>query len=119
MKKISLAMLAAGMVILPSIGSANDFSTVTRVHYVLDCMHANPTMNVYEAVNKCSCVVDKLAENFSQREFEDIDTAYQLRNMPADKGEEFRDDAGVKGNMKKFEKIHAAAYKYCRIHPKQ
>lgn len=115
MKKISLAMLAAGMVVLPSLASANDYSTVTRVQYVMDCMHANPGMNVYEAVNKCSCVVDKLAENFSQREFEDINTAYQLRNMPADKGGEFRDDQISKDSMKKFQKVHAEAYKYCRI----
>ena len=118
MKKISLAMLAAGMVVLPSISSANDYSTVTRVQYVMDCMHANPSMNVYEAVNKCSCVVDQLADNFSQREFEDINTAYQLRNMPADKGGEFRDDPGSKSLMKKFKKVHAAAYKYCRIRTK-
>ncbi|MDH5358496.1 MAG: hypothetical protein OEY48_02475 [Gammaproteobacteria bacterium] len=115
MKKGSMSLLAAGLVVIPGIGLANDFSTVTRVQYVLECMDANPKMNVYEAVHKCSCVADKLADVFSQREFEEANTGFQMRNMPADRGGMFRDDADVKEGIGLFQKTHADAYDNCRI----
>lgn len=115
MNKASLTLLAIGMAALPAIASANDFSTVTRVQYVMDCMNANKNMNVYESVHKCSCVVDKLSEVFTQREFEDINTGYQLRNLPADRGGMFRDDADVQDGLSLFKKTHEEAYKSCRI----
>ena len=115
MRKTSISLLVAGLAALPALGLANDFSTITRVQYVLGCIDANPKMNLYEASNKCSCVVDKLAEVFTQREFEEADTGFQMRNMPADRGGMFRDDADVKEGIGLFQKTHAEAYDACRV----
>ena len=115
MKKISLALFVASLMALPSISMANDFSTVTRVQYVLDCMDSNPKMNVYEGSNKCSCVVDEIAKVFTQREYEDINTGYQMSNLPADRGGVFRDDDRVGTGIKSFKQVHAEAYESCRI----
>jgi hypothetical protein len=117
MKKAGITMLAAGLAaLLPSIAMSNDFSTVTRVHYVLDCMAANEDMNVYEGTHKCSCVVDKLAEVFTEREFEDISVGFRYKNLPADRGATFRDDKQIRSGLDLFEETHAKAYKECRIH---
>ena len=115
MNKASKSVLIIGLMTLPTMAMANDFSTAARVQYVLECMEANPKMNVYEGVHKCSCVVDKIAEKFTQREFEDADTGFQLRNMPADRGGMFRDDADVTDGISTFKQVHAEAYESCRI----
>jgi len=63
MKHPQLSLIAASLLMLPGIGMANDFSTVTRVQFVMECIQLNDgKMNLYEATHKCSCVVDKLAE---------------------------------------------------------
>ncbi len=116
MRRASMSLLVAGLVATaPSLVLANDFTTVTRVHYVQECINANPKMNLYEATYKCSCVVDKLAEEFTQKEFEEADTGFQLRNMPADRGGMFRDDADVTDGIGHFKQVHAKAYEDCKI----
>lgn len=115
MKKAGMTLLAAGMTILPALSMANDFSTVTRVHFVMDCMAANSGMNVYEGTHKCSCVIDKIAEVFTEREFEDVSVGFMYKNLPADRGATFRDDKGVRKGLKLFEATTAEAYKECRI----
>lgn len=118
MKKTSLTVLFASMTMLSATAIADnqmDFSTVTKVQYVHDCMEANTDLNVYEGVHKCSCVVDKLDEAFNQTDFVDISTAYMYRNMPADKGAQFRDNEGLSDGIDKYEEVSATAYKECRI----
>ncbi|HAO25379.1 MULTISPECIES: hypothetical protein [unclassified Methylophaga] len=118
MKKSSLTVLFASITMLSATAMADDkmdFSTVTKVQYVNDCMQANTKLNIYEGVHKCSCVVDKLDEAFTQTDFEDISTAYMYRNMPADKGAQFRDHKELKGGIKQYEEVSSSAYKECRI----
>jgi uncharacterized protein (DUF2235 family) len=116
MKKASMSLLTAALVALPGLGVANDFSTVTRVHYVQDCLSLNEgKMNIYEATHKCSCVVDKLAEVFTQTQFEDANAGFQFRNLPGDRGGMFRDDTDVTDGISLFKKVHAEAYETCRI----
>jgi len=116
MKKMSISVLVAGLIALPSVSVANDFSTVVRVHYVQDCMTLNQgKMNVYEATHKCSCVIDKLAEVFTQTQFEDANAGFQFSNLPGDRGGMFRDDTDIKDGIALFKETHAEAYKSCRI----
>jgi hypothetical protein len=115
MNKAGMTLVAAGMAVLPTMAMSNDFSTVTRVHFVMDCMQAHPDMNVYESTNKCSCVIDKIADVFSQEEFEDISTGFMYKNMPADRGATFRDDKGIKSGLKLFEETNANAYESCNL----
>ena len=116
MKKISMSVLLAGLIALPSLSVANDFSTVARVHYVQDCIVLNQgKMNIYEATHKCSCVVDKLAEVFTLRQFEDANAGFRFSNLPGDRGGVFRDDTDVQDGIALFQETHAAAYKSCRI----
>ena len=116
MIKMSMSVLAAGLIALPSMGFANDFSTLTRVHYVQDCVALNAgKMNVYESSYKCSCVVDELAKSFTQVEFEDINTGFRFKNLPGDRGGVFRDDQAVKGGIKSFQQVQVDAFEECRI----
>ena len=116
MKKTSILLIVAGMMVLPSVGTANNFLTVTTVQYVQQCVELNSgKMNLYEATYKCSCVIDMLSEDFTQTEFEEADTGFQLKNLPGDRGGEFRDDKGVRSGVSLFQEKHVAAYETCRI----
>lgn len=115
MKKMHIAVVA-GLFLLPGVSMANDFSTVARVQFVMDCMTLNEgKMNVYESVHKCSCVLDKIAESFTQSEFENANAGFRFRNLPGDRGAQFRDDKGVTSGIKLFKQVHADAYDSCRI----
>ena len=116
MKHPQLSLIVAGLLLLPGISAANDFSTVTRVQYVQDCLDLNGgKMNIYEGTHKCSCVVDKLAAVFTQREFEDANTGFQLKNLPGDRGGVFKDDTDVQDGITLFKQTHIDAYAACRI----
>ena len=116
MNKMGITLLLTGLLALPGISSANDFTTVYRVHYVQDCIASNQgKMNIYEATTKCSCIVDKLAESFTQTELEGIDTGFQYQNLPGDRGGEFKDNADVVNGISDFNKAYAEAYKSCRM----
>lgn len=116
MKNPSISLIIAAMMTLPSIGSANDFLTVTTVQYVQQCIELDSgKMNLYEATYKCSCVIDKLAEYFTQAEFEEANTGFQLKNMAGDRGGEFRDDKGVRSGISSFKEKQVAAYETCNI----
>jgi len=115
MKIAGTSLIAAGLMILPTMAMSNDFSTVTRVHYVNDCMTANADMNVYEGTHKCSCVIDKIAEVFSEKEFEDISVGFRYKNLPADRGATFRDDKDITSGLKLYDKTIVEAYEECRI----
>ena len=41
MNKAAITLLMTGLLALPGINSANDFTTVTRVQYVQDCIASN------------------------------------------------------------------------------
>lgn len=93
----------------------NDYPTEMRVKYVLDCMTHNGDMNVYESTYKCSCVIDKLAENFTVREFDDGAVTIKLMNMPADRGATFRDNKDAQASVKTLKNAQAEAYDACHI----
>ncbi len=116
MKKAGLLLAAAGLSVVSSIAVANDFTTVSRVRYVQDCIIQNDgKMNVYEATLKCSCVIDKLAEDFTQVEFENANAGFRYRNIPGDRGAMFKDDTDIQDGIKSFKQLHGEAYQSCRM----
>lgn len=120
MKKAGLPLLIAALAIVSgnavAKGKQNDFKTVTRVHYVQDCIKLNEgKMNIYEATHKCSCVIDELAKVFSEAEFEEANAGFRYKNLPGERGATFRDDKGVKSGIDLFHKTHIEAYESCRM----
>lgn len=115
MNKVSKTLLAAAMITLPGIVMAHDYSTVTRVHYVQECLHANDDMNIYEGTNKCSCVIDQIAEVFDEPTFQELDAGYTYSNMTADRGKTVRNSTGLSDELKLFEATLLSSYEQCRI----
>ncbi|EMR12662.1 hypothetical protein MPL1_09290 [Methylophaga lonarensis MPL] len=115
MNKLSTSLFAAAMIAIPSLAAANDFSTMTRVQYVQECVQSNPHMNLYESTNKCSCVIDEIAKEYNQVEFDDAAASYKYRNMVADRGRTVRQNS--REAVSKFEKVLLTSYETCKMRP--
>jgi len=69
---------------------ANDFPTLSRVEYVLQCMGQNGGQN-YDNLYHCTCAVDHIASKMSHEEFDQAQAFTYLFNTPGERGGEFRD----------------------------
>jgi hypothetical protein len=105
-----LSLVVASFV--PLTASANDFTTTSRVEYVLECMK-NHKGQSYETFYKCSCAVDEIAKQVSHNEFTELSTAFQYQRLGGERGAEFRDPAQIKTMVKKYEAIEAKAADAC------
>lgn len=103
-------MLVASLV--PFAVSANDFTTTSRVEYVLECMQ-NHKGQSYETFYKCSCAIDEIAKQVPYNEFAELSTAFQYQRLGGERGAEFRDPAQIKTMVKKYETIEAKAADAC------
>jgi len=107
------APLVVALLIALSIpAQANDFPTVARADYVLGCMAANG--NTREALERCSCSLDAIAEQMSYARYEAAETA--LRMQAGNLGERaaiFRDPPGVRGAVDELRRAQAEATLRC------
>ena len=102
------ALLAA---CLPLSAAANDFPTVDRVEYVLECMKDNGGKQ--EFLYKCSCAVDQIAGRLKYDEYVTLSTAQRYQSIGGERGALFRDPPDVKKAAKNFKAIEQAARSSC------
>ena len=69
---------------------ANDFPTLARVEFVMQCMSEQGGQN-YNNLYACACTVDAIASRFSYDEFTKAVTYTNLRKTPGERGGLFRD----------------------------
>ncbi|WP_428422011.1 hypothetical protein [Methylibium sp.] len=94
--------------------SAHDYPTADRVIYVQDCMKQHPGHH-YEMLNKCSCVLDKLASEVSFDDFTTMSTATNANSMGGERGNSIRDSEAMQAEIKRFRSLQTAAKKSCFI----
>jgi hypothetical protein len=107
--------LAAGCATTPA--PRNDFPTAERVVYVQDCMRANPGPH-YEMINKCSCALDRTAEQVKFDEFVEMSTIVNALTIGGERGSELRDNETVKPAAKRYRELQAQVLKACMIAPR-
>lgn len=107
-----VALLPLGL--LGAAQAANDYPTAERVLYVHECMRQHPG-NHFEMVNKCSCVIDKLADKVSFADFETMSTATNANTIGGERGNVIRDTEQLQGEIKRFRTLQAEAKKSCFI----
>lgn len=105
-----LSLLVASL--MPLAVSANDFTTSSRVEYVLQCMKSHDGQR-YDTFYKCTCAVDEIAKQVSHNEFTELSTAYQYQRLGGERGAEFRDPAQIRTMVKKYETIESKAADAC------
>lgn len=92
---IAALILASGCASTPpepetAAKETNDFPTLARVEYVLQCMQENGGQN-YNNLYHCTCSADKIASKMSYDEFTQAQTFTYAFGMGGDRGAEFRD----------------------------
>jgi hypothetical protein len=112
-KLVVLAVMAVAPLCVSAEG-LNDYPTMDRVNYVLDCMdrHGGPRI---ETLTGCSCEMDQVGGKMSYTEFVDANVYMQHRDMPGDKGGVFRDMPQGKDGFAKLEAARVDAEKICYV----
>jgi hypothetical protein len=100
------ALLAAGL------AHANDFPTRARVEFVLDCMQHSGVPQ-QEAMYKCSCAADAIAEQVDYRTWVDLSTVANAITMAGERGGEVRDMKDGRKLVASYKDLRAKAMKAC------
>ncbi len=105
----SMPLLGA-LVCMPC--SANDFPTAGRVEYVLECMRDH-TGGQFELLNKCSCVIDRLAKQYRYEDFVEAQTMAKSVSIAGERGSTMRDNEQAQAAAKRFRSSVADAARAC------
>lgn len=106
-------MLAA-LLALPAAAQAYDYPTADRVVYVQSCMRDNPGGH-YEMLNKCSCVIDRIAQEVPFDQYVEMSTAANANSIGGERGSYIRDVEPLQVQIRKFRQLQVQARKSCMV----
>jgi hypothetical protein len=111
-----VASLAAALALLgvAAPAQAHDYPTVERVIYVQACMRDHPGP-AFEMVNKCSCAIDRIAEQIIFDDYVSLSTVANAITIGGERGAVLRDAEPMQELARKFRKLNAEAKKSCFI----
>lgn len=92
--------------------SANDFPTRARVEFVLDCMQHSGVPQ-QEAMYKCSCAIDAIADQVDYRTWVDLSTVANAITMAGERGGEVRDMKDGRKLIASYKDLRDKAMKAC------
>lgn len=93
---------------------ANDYPTIERVEYVLDCARdarGAPQENIY----KCTCVIDAIAQRLSYDQYVEYSTAAKAFSIGGERGEVMRGYTSGKELAGRYRTAQADARKACFV----
>lgn len=111
-----LQCLVVALLALPAWAHAHDYPTSERVIYVESCMRENPGGH-YEMLNKCSCVIDRIARELPFDDYVTMSTATNALTIGGERGSAIRDVEPLQVQIRKFRQLQANARKSCMIAP--
>ncbi len=105
-------LLVVVLSVIPRLGLANDFPTQARVEFVLGCMEDHGGQS-YDTLYPCVCVIDKIAERMTYKEYEHADTMSVMITTPGERGGAFRDAPGARKEVRNLRRIREEAERVC------
>ena len=110
---IALALSASAFAAKPKAKvKVNNYPTLDRVQYVLECAQNHPEKVHQEMIYKCSCAIDEIAKHISYDDFINDWTSSKAITIAGDRGA-IREHSMVKGMVKEFNETQAKAQKAC------
>ena len=91
---------------------ANDFPTRARVQFVLDCMDQSK-LPPEEAMYKCSCAIDAIADKVRYSEWVDLSTVANGITIAGERGGVMRDMKDGRKLIESYRKLQEGAKKQC------
>jgi hypothetical protein len=104
----------AGSTSQPPAERSNDFPTLARVEFVLECLRDNPGAR-HEMVYKCVCAVDRVAEAVPYDRWVDLSTFFNAQPIAGERGAYIRERSDIQSHLKAYRDIQANAKKACFI----
>ncbi len=99
--KAMQAILVLAMMIAAPLCRANDFPTAGRVEFVLECMRDH-TGGQFELLNKCSCTIDRLAEQYKYDDFVEAQTMSKAVTIAGERGSTMRDNEDAQKEARRY-----------------
>src|SRR5262249_39919742 len=93
---------------------ANDFPTVARVEFVLECMK-NSKATPHEMMYKCSCAVDHIASKVKYDQWVDLSTVALGTSIAGERGGVIRDMKDGRKMINTYRDLQAEAKHSCFI----
>jgi hypothetical protein len=95
-----------------TLAHANDFPTRARVEFVLDCMRDSKAPP-QEAMYKCSCAIDAIADKVDYRTWVDLATVANGMTIAGERGGVMRDMKDGRKIAASYRELQDAAKKSC------
>jgi hypothetical protein len=114
MRVSTVHWITAALLALPACVHAHDYPTSERVVYVESCMHDHPGGH-YEMLNKCSCVIDRIASEIPYDDYVSMSTATMANSIGGERGSYIRDVEPLQVQIRKFRQLQAQARKSCLL----
>ena len=92
----------------------NDFPTLARVEYVLECLNDNAGHR-HEMVYKCVCAVDRVAETVPYDRWVELSTFFKAQPMAGERGAYVRERSDIREQLKSYRELQIKAKKACFI----
>lgn len=105
------ALVPVGMA-LAAPALAHDYPTAERVLYVQDCMNAHSGPS-FEMIHKCSCVIDRIAQEVSFDDYVEYSTASKAASIGGERGGVIRDSENLQQEIKRYRALQNAAEQGC------
>ena len=106
----SILMLA--MIVAAPLCRASDFPTADRVEFVLECMRDH-TGGQFELLNKCSCTIDRLAEQYKYDDFVEAQTMAKAVTIAGERGSALRDNEEAQKAARRYRASVVDAARAC------
>jgi hypothetical protein len=117
MKTLRQSAVVGCLVFVAAAALANDFPTIDRVLYVHDCMRTYPGPP-FEMMSKCSCAVDRLAEQVKFDDYVNMTTVVNAISIGGERGGELRDNESIKPQIARWRELQSKVQKACLIGPR-
>jgi hypothetical protein len=99
---------------LVPLAHANDFPTRARVEFVLTCMRESNAPQ-QEAMYKCSCAIDAIAEQVDYATWVDLSTIANATTIAGERGGVMRDMKDGRKMIVSYRELQEGAKKRCFI----
>ena len=110
--KAMQSILVLATIIAAPLCRANDFPTADRVEFVLECIrdHAG---GQFELLNKCSCTIDRLAEQYKYDDFVEAQTMAKAVTIAGERGSTLRDNEDAQKAARRYRASVVEAGRAC------
>lgn len=114
-------ILALGALALPAAGLAaempkHEYPTQARVEYVFECMHKHGGEN-YTTLYKCSCAIDKIADQIPYNQYVTLDTYQRGKNSHGERPEVLREGKLARNSRALLARVKHKANNECMLSP--